>query len=184
MRPRTLFVLFVFIGSLIGTGPPALANVVPAGTILHVRTTEPIFQDARPGARVRGVVDRPVRFRGRLVIPRGAPATLQVVDRSSNGRVNLSVRSIRVGGTRYDLSTNEVRIGGSTGPRRWQRGVVGAGVGAAVGGLLGGGTGAAVGGTAGAGVGAATGGSGRRQLYVPENLRLQFHVNQTMRVGR
>jgi hypothetical protein len=184
MRSRTSFVLFVFILSLVGVGTSASAKVLPAGTILHVRTTEPIFQDARPGTRIRGVVDRPIRWRGNVVVPSGAPAMLEVVDRSSNGRVDLSVRSIRVGGTRYTLSTNDVRLGGSTGPRRWQRGLIGAGVGAAVGGMVGGGTGAAVGSAAGAGVGAASGTSGRTRLYVPENMRLQFRVNTTTHIGR
>src|SRR5262249_23317041 len=150
-------VLFVcFLLSLIGTGMSASANVLPAGTVLHVRTTEPIFSDsAWPGTRVRGVVDRRVTVGRRMVIPSGSPATVQVVSRRGN-HVDLSVRSIRVGGTRYTLSTNDVRLGGSTGARRWQRGLVGAGTGAVVGGMAGGGRGAAIGGTAGAGMGVAT----------------------------
>ena len=86
MRARTSFVLFVFILSLIGAGTSALADVLPVGTVLHVRTTEPIFADARPGTRVRGVVDRPIRWRGSVVVPSGAPATLEVVERFSNAR--------------------------------------------------------------------------------------------------
>src|SRR5215467_3393697 len=114
MRPRTSFVLFVLL-SLIGVWTSASAHVLPAGTILHIRTTQPIFADsAPPGTRVRGVVGRPVTIRGRVVVPIGAPATLEVVDRSPNRhRVDLSVRSIRVDGTRYALSTNEVRLAGS-----------------------------------------------------------------------
>ncbi len=79
MRPRTLFVLFVFLVSLIGAGTvSASANVLPAGTVLHVRTTQPIFADSvRPGSRVRGVVDRRVTVGRRTVIPSGAPAMLE-----------------------------------------------------------------------------------------------------------
>jgi len=185
MRPRTLFVLFVFIGSLIGTGTSALANVLPAGTPLHIRTTESISADSARGTLVRGVVDRSVRIGGRMVIPSGSPATLEVVDRSSRGqRVNLAVHSIRVGGTRYTVSTNEVQLGGSTGSRRWRRGTVGAIGGATVGGLIGGGTGAVVGGTAGAATGVATAGRGRTALYLPAHMRLQFQINRPTRIGR
>ena len=185
MRRRTSLVLFVFILSLIGAGTSAFANVLPAGTVLHIRTTDAISADSARGTLVRGVVDQSVRIRGRMVIPSGSPATLEVVDRSSRGqRVNLAVHSIRVGGTRYTLSTNEVQLGGSTGSRRWRRGVIGAGAGAAVGGLIGGGAGAAVGGTAGAATGVATAGKGRTQLYVPAHTRLQFQVNRTTHIGR
>src|SRR5262249_37901102 len=101
--------------SLIGVWTSASANVLPAGTVLHIRTTQPIFGDsARPGTRVRGVVDRRVRTRGRVVIPSGSPAPPEVVGPAPHRRrVDLSVRSIRVGGTRYTLSTNDVRLGGS-----------------------------------------------------------------------
>ena len=185
MRTRTSFVLFVFLLSLIGVGTSASANVLPAGTVLHIRTTESISADSGRGTLVRGVVDRSVRIRGAMVIPSGSPATLEVVDRSSRGqRVNLAVHSIRVGGTTYTLSTNEVQLGGSTGSRRWRRGVIGAGAGAAVGGLIGGGAGAAVGGTAGAATGVATAGTGRTRLYLPAHMRLQFQVNRATRIGR
>lgn len=183
MRPRTSFVLLVFLLSLIGAWTSASANVLPAGTILHIRTTEPIFGDsARPGSRVRGVVDRRVTVRRHVIIPNGSPATLEVVGRSSNRhRVDLSVHSIRVGGTRYTLSTNDVRLGGT---ERGRRGLVGAGVGGAVGGMLGGGPGAAVGATTGAGVGIVSAGSGRTQLSVPPHTPLQFRVNRAKRIGR
>src|SRR5215471_15481684 len=112
MRPRTSFALFVFLLSLIGAETWASANVLPAGTALHIRTTQPIFAStARPGTRVGGVVDSRVSVGRRMVIPSGSPATLVVVSRSPNHqRVDLSVRTIRVGRTRYALSTNDVRV--------------------------------------------------------------------------
>src|SRR5262249_24196471 len=99
MRPRTSFVLFVFLLSLIGAETWASASVLPAGTALHIRTTQPIFASpARAGTRVGGIVDRRVTVGRRMVIPSGSPATLVVVSRSPNHqRVNVSVRSIRVG---------------------------------------------------------------------------------------
>jgi len=184
MRTRTSVVLVIFLLSLIGVGTSAVANVLPAGTPLHIRTTQAISSEAGRGTLVRGVVDRSVRIRGQMIIPRGSPATLEVVDRSSRGqRVNLAVHSIRVNGVRYTVSSNEVQLGGSTGSRRWRRGTVGAIGGAAVGGLIGGGAGAAVGGTAGAATGVATAGTGRTQMYLPSNTHLQFQVNRATRIG-
>ena len=179
MRPRSPFALFVMLLTLIGTGTWASASVLPRGTRLNIRTTQPIFADeVRPGSRIAGIVYRPVTVGRRVIIPSGAHATLQVVDRSRNwDRVSLTVNSIRVGRNRYVLATNDVRLGGSsTGARRGRRGVVGAVGGAAVGGMLGGGTGAALGATTGAGIGMVSAGRGRTQLAVPAHTRLQFRV--------
>jgi len=181
MRPRTSFVfaLFVFLLSLIGTGTWASASVLPRGTRLNIRTTQPIFAESvRPGSMVRGVVYRPVTVGRRVIIPSGSPARLQVVERSRNwNRIDLTVSSIRVGRNRFIVPTNDVRLGGSsTGARRTRRGVAGAIGGAAVGGMLGGGTGAAVGATTGAGVGMVSAGRGRSQLAVPAHTRLQFRA--------
>jgi hypothetical protein len=176
MRPRTSFVLFVVLLTLIGTGTWASASVLPRGTVLNIRTTQPIFADeVRPGSMIRGVVYRPITVRRRVIIPSGSPAMLQVVERSSNRRrVDLTVSSIRVGRNRYVVPTNDVRLGSST--RRGRRGVAGAVGGAAVGGMLGGGTGAAVGATTGAGAGLVSAGRGRTQLAVPAHTRLEFRA--------
>jgi len=161
MRPRASFVLFAFLLSLIGTETWAAANVLPSGTALHIRTTQPIVaSSARPGTRVRGVVDRRVMVCRRVVIPSGTPATLVVVNRSPNRqRIDLSVRSIRVGRTQYVLSTNDVRVGGSL----RGRGTVG---------------------TTGGQARIVSAGPGRRQLSVPAHTRLLFRVNRTTRIGR
>jgi hypothetical protein len=176
MRPRTSLVLFVALLSLIGTGSWASANVLPRGTVLNIRTTQPIFADeVRPGSMVRGVVYRPITVRRRVIIPSGSPAMLQVVDRSSNlRRVDLTVSSIRANGRRYVLATNDVRLGSSR--NRGRRGLIGAGAGAVAGGMIGGGTGAAVGATTGAGIGLVTSRRGRTQLEVPAHTRLEFRV--------
>src|SRR5262245_21622441 len=117
MRPRTSFVLIVFFLSLVGAGISASANTLRTGTILHIRTLQPILADRdHPGTSIRAVVDRPVRSGRRVIIPSGARATLEVADRSTNRRrVDLRVRSIRFDGMRNDISTNEVRLGSSVG---------------------------------------------------------------------
>jgi hypothetical protein len=156
MRPRTSFVLFAFLLSLIGAETWASANVLPSGTVLQIRTTHPIVaSSARPGTRVSGVVTRRVTVARRMVIPSGTPATLVVVSRSANHqRVNLSVRSIQVGRTRYALSTNNVSVRTRAG-----RGFVG---------TTGGGQARVV---------------STRQLSVPARTRLRFQVNRATRIG-
>jgi hypothetical protein len=156
MRPRTSIVLFAFLLSLIGAETWASANALPAGTVLQIRTTHSILaSSARPGTRVGGVVVRRVAVGRRMVIPSGTPATLVVVSRSPNHqRVNLRVRSIQVGRTRYALSTNNVSVRTSRG-----RGFVG---------------------TTG---GQARVVSTSRQLGVPARTRLRFQVNRTTRIG-
>ena len=159
-------------------------DVVPAGAILNVRTTQPIYADyVRPGARFTGIVDDPIMVDGRT-IPRGARATLEVigVERSSTlkgrDRINFTVRSIHVGNSSYAVSSDYVQVKGpSEGKKAAGKGIIGGGIGAAVGGLLGGGTGAALGATAGAGTGVAIAGSGKEHLVVPAETRLQFHVS-------
>lgn len=153
MRPRTSFVLFFFLLSLIGAETWASATVLPSGTVLRIRTTHPIAaSSARPGTRVGGVVDRRVTVGRRMVIPSGTPATLVVVSRSPQ-RVNFRVRSIQVGRTRYALSTNSVSVRTRSG-----RGFVG---------------------TTG---GQARMVSARRQL-VPARTQLRFQVNRSTRIG-
>jgi hypothetical protein len=66
--------------------------------------------------------------------------------------------------------------GPSEGKKAARKGIIGGGIGAAVGGLLGGGTGAVIGATAGAGTGVAVAGSGKEHLVVPPETLLMFHV--------
>jgi hypothetical protein len=166
------------------------ASIVPAGTILNVRTTQPITADSsQAGMTVTGVVDDPVALDGRVVIPRGAIATLEVVnvERSSNmkgrDRITLKVHSIQTESGTYPVATSHVELKGPSEGKRAARKVIGgAGIGAAVGGILGGGTGAAIGATTGGGTGAVIAGSGKTHLVVPAETLLQFRLSTAMRV--
>src|SRR6185369_2432854 len=93
--PVLLSMLLIAICSSIAHGAGAL--VVPAGTVLNVRTTQPIAADSsQPGMTVTGVFDDPVAVNGDIVIPRGAIATLEVVnvEQSSNmkGRDRITLK--------------------------------------------------------------------------------------------
>jgi hypothetical protein len=178
---------------LISAAPVSAAPMLlPAGTVVNVQTTQAIYADyAQPGTRVGGVVTRPVTVGGRVVIPRGSPATLEVanVERSSNlkgrDRIYLRVRSIRVADRFYAVSTNYVQLRGpSEGKRAARKGIAGGAIGGLLGGLVGGGAGAAIGATAGAGTGVAIAGSGKSHLAVPARTPLQFQLTGTIRIGR
>jgi hypothetical protein len=166
------------------------ASIVPAGTVLNVRTTQPIAADSsQPGMTVTGVVDDPIAVNGEIVIPRGAIAMLEVVnvERSSNmkgrDRITFKVHSIQTDSGTYPVATSQVELKGSSEGKKAAKKVIGgAGIGAALGGILGGGTGAAIGATTGGGTGAVIAGSGKTHLVVPAETLLQFRLFTAMRV--
>jgi hypothetical protein len=175
---------------------PAAANgaeVLPVGTVLNVRTTQPIVvYSSHVGMRFRAIVDDPVMdVRGHVVVPRGSLATLESVDvqQSSNmkgrDRITLRVLSLHVGDRSYPVTSSYVELKGHSEGKRAARKIGGgAGVGAVVGGLLGGGTGAAIGATAGGTTGAVVAGSGKTHLSVPAESRLQFRLEGPVRIQR
>jgi hypothetical protein len=182
----------VLMGLLLLAGvQTAGAEVVPVGTVLNVRTTQPIVvYSSHVGMRFRAIVDDPVMdARGHVVVPRGSAATLEAVDvqQSSNmkgrDRITLRVLSLHVGDRRYPVTSSSVELKGHSEGKRAARKIGGgAGVGAVVGGLLGGGTGAAIGATAGGTTGAVVAGSGKTHLSVPAETRLQFRLDAPVRI--
>jgi len=136
-----------------------------------------------------GVVDDPIAVNGEIVIPRGAIATLEVVnvERSSNmkgrDRITFKVHSIQTESGTYPVATSQVELKGSSEGKKAAKKVLGgAGIGAAVGGIFGGGTGAAIGAATGGGTGAVITGSGKTHLVVPAETLLQFRLSTSMRV--
>jgi hypothetical protein len=169
------------------------AEVLPVGTVVNVRTTQPIVvYQSHVGMRFRAIVEDPMMdVRGHVVVPRGSLATLEAVDvqQSSNlkgrDRITLRVVSIHVGDRRYPVTSSSVELKGHSEGKRAARKIGGgAGVGAVVGGLLGGGTGAAIGATAGGTTGAVVAGSGKTHLSVPAETRLQFRLEGPVRIQR
>ena len=74
MRPQAWFVLFALLLPAIGSQSvyAAPGEIVPAGTVLNVRTTQPIYADyTPPGTRFSGIVEDSVEVGGRIVIPPG-----------------------------------------------------------------------------------------------------------------
>jgi hypothetical protein len=192
MRPRTCSVLLALLLPLVASVVVAAspAEIVPTGTVLNIRTTQPIYaENSFGGMTFRGIVEDPVEIGGVVSIPRGTPATLEVmgVERSSNlkgrDKITITVRSLRIGDRTYGVTTNLVEFKGpSEGKRAGRKIAGGAGIGAAIGGLIGGGSGAALGAVAGAGTGAAVAGSGKTYLAVPAETPLQFRLTGSMRL--
>jgi hypothetical protein len=194
MRSGAWFVLLAFLSLVLASQTAGAygSQIVPAGTAVTVRTTQPLEADhAEVGMRVSAIVDDPVGVDGMIVVPRGAAATLEVVHvkRSSNmkgrDRITLKLHALHVGGRTYPVAASYVELKGASEGKRAARKIGGgAGIGAAIGGILGGGTGAAIGASAGGATGAMVAGSGKTHLSVPANTRLQFRLSSSTRIGR
>jgi hypothetical protein len=156
--------------------------VIPAGTMLRVRTMEFIDVDSsQAGARFRASMDDPIMIGGAVMVPRGADVLLQAVKVKQSGRfkgsdlIQLKVTDLSVGGTKYAVVTSIAEMkGGSEGKATAKKTVGGAGLGAIIGGIAGGGTGAAIGVLAGGAGGTALAASGQQHLKIPAETRLEF----------
>jgi len=158
--------------------------VVPSGTALNVRLTQPIDVDVSyAGQTFKGLVDDPVTLNGVIAIPRGAAATLQAVAVKQSGtmkgsdKISLKVHSIAFGGNVYDVSTGYLETKGKGEGKKTGRKVgAGAGLGGIIGGIAGGGSGAAVGAVVGGLGGAAVASGGEEHLKIDVETRLQFQL--------
>lgn len=189
MRPQAwLGVLGLLVLGICSTVPARASDIIPAGTMLSVRTTAPIpATSTYPGAQYNVIVDDPVIVDGLVVIPRDAVATLEVieVDRSSNfkGKEHITFRlsSVEVEHRVYHVTSSVIEFKGrSEGKNTAKKVIGGAGIGAALGGIFGGGSGAALGAVTGGGTGAIIAGSDKQHLVVPAETRLQFRLHSTV----
>jgi hypothetical protein len=164
--------------------------VVPSGTVINVRLTQPIDVDASgAGMTFRARVDDPVMLQGRVVIPREATATLQAVAVQQSGkmkgsdRITLKMNNVGFGGRVYEVATSPVESKGKGEGKRTARKVGGGvGLGALVGGIAGGGEGAAIGAAIGGVTGAVVAGSGEEHLKLPAETRLQFQLSAAVKI--
>jgi hypothetical protein len=163
---------------------------IDAGTILTVRTNEPISARRADGRIFTGTVDQDVMgSHGQVAIPRGSNVELIVRTARDNDLI-LDLDSVTVDGRRYAISTDRNRIesndrdtvGANSRTGRYVGG--GAALGAILGAVIGGGKGAAIGAAAGAGAGAtaqiATSG---REVHVPPESLVTFRLDRPLVVG-
>ncbi len=161
---------------------PAPAATIPSGSIITVRTIDSIDSDITDeGERFRASIDDPIVVDGRVVIPRGADATLQVVRVEQSGKlsgsdeVSLKLFDVTVNGRAYDVASNYAEVKSeSKGRQTAKRTAVATGVGAVLGGIFGGGKGAAIGAGAGAGTAVLVQMTRGKNVRIPSETRLDF----------
>lgn len=164
---------------------------IPAGTLLSVRTTQPMSTGNLKGGeffQVTAAAD--VYANGVVAIPRGAILNGQVVEAKNAGafggspKLDLRLTSIQLGPTSYPLvsevwSSQGPSKTGYTATNTAGGAIFGALIGAIAGGGVGAGVGAIAGGTGGALVSGATHGP---QLDLQPEALLQFHLAQPLTV--
>jgi hypothetical protein len=168
--------------------PPPKPAIVPAGTVLTIRTDQALgSKTSQVGTAFTGSVVTPISVEGKMVIPAGAPITGTVLQAKKAGRMKggailaLSVGSVTVKGHQYNVET-EAFNQTSTGKGKRTAGMMvgGTGAGAAIGGLAGGGKGAAIGALVGAGAGTIGAMTGNRDITLPAESALNFRLVQPL----
>jgi hypothetical protein len=168
--------------------------VIPSGTELAIRTSEPIdSRSARVDQTFAAQVDHDiVDDSGQVLIPRGSDAQLvikQINDGGSTGTPDLvlDVRSIKIDGRRYLIDVSDIQQKGTSGVGKNKRTgeMVGGGavLGTIIGAIAGGGKGAAIGavGGAAAGAGAEVLTKGK-DVRVPSETLLRFKFDHPMQL--
>ena len=168
--------------------PPPAPTVIPAGTILTIRTNQALSTKAvQTGSAFTGTIKTPITHEGKLVIPEGSDVTGIVTDAKKAGKfkggasLTLALDSVTISGHKYNIVT-EYFAQESKGKGKRTAGLVGggAGAGAAIGGLAGGGKGAAIGVLAGATAGTIGAMTGKRDIELPAESSLTFRLDQPL----
>jgi hypothetical protein len=171
--------------------PPSGPVTIPAGTLLQIRTSEPLnVTKLQPGASFQVTVASDVYEGNVLAIPRGAVLEGTVVNVKQPGRfggsgvLDLRLTELQLGGKSYPVETD---LWSSKSPNKAGYTAAntagGAIMGALIGGIIGRGPGAAIGALAGGGAGLLASGatSGPRVMLPPEAL-LNFHLAKPITV--
>lgn len=177
-----------FLGKIFQSSKPV---IVPEGTMIPVTLDQALSsEDNNSGDGFDATVSAPVAVGGKTIIPQGARVRGVVVVAQSSGRLKtpgrleLTLTSIEVDGTRYDIDTSDAS---RTGKSHTKHNVIfiggGTAAGAIIGGIVGGGKGAAIGGAIGAGGGtAAAAATGKMDVRLPAETRLLFPLSQPVTI--
>lgn len=156
--------------------PAPAAVSVPAGTVVLIRTVDPITSKSAAGSRFGVVVDADVVVGGAVVIKAGAKGYGKVVQAQQAGRIAgksqlaITLTDVEVNGRLTAVITDVL---GGEGEGSGKKTAGGAAVGAIIGGVAGGGRGAAQGAAIGAGVSALKRG---QAIGVAPNTLLEFRL--------
>jgi hypothetical protein len=163
--------------------------VVPAGTVLTVRTSQALSsKNSQAGQTFLAELAQPLSVAGRSALPAGSTVSGTVVTAKAKGKIkgegqlDLALTSISVGGHTYQLQTNVLS---STVKGKGKRTAAttggGAAGGALIGGIAGGGKGAAIGAGVGAAAGFIGGGlTGNKQVEIPAESALSFTLAEPL----
>jgi len=171
--------------------PPIVDITIPPGTILSVRTIEPLDSErAQVGDTFNATLDNPIEVDGKVVIPEHADVQGRVADVKSATHyagaslLALQLTKVSFNGKSYRIITDQwSKQGAARGKNTAEKVGGGAAVGAIIGAIAGGGKGAAIGAGAGAGVGAGanTITKGQKVQLGPETV-LQFTLRSPVTV--
>jgi hypothetical protein len=172
-----------------GTRSRSSDSVVPAGTVITVRTIDPINSDeSTPGQTYRASIDEAVVVDGQTIVPKGADATVQVVRVDQSGTLSgreeiaLVLSEINANGRRMTPETQHAEVAAKSRKDESVKVIGGtAVVGAIIGAIAGGGRGAAIGAASGAGAGAAVQAIRGQKIEVPSETALDFTLAQPLR---
>jgi len=178
---KRLSLLFAVVLLTLGN---AVAQTVPAGTEIIVRLIDGIDSTKTAlSERFRASVDDPVIVGDRVLIPRDADATVQVVKADKSSELFVKLYDVTVNGRAFDVVSNYAQLkapgkGGSYAKRSVGLGALGA----VIGGIAGGGKGAAIGAASGGGLGAATVALSGSKVKLPSESRLTFQLRAPLRL--
>jgi hypothetical protein len=158
---------------------------VPAGTLLQVRTSEPVgTRNAKDGTPVQFIVIHDVVYGGMLAIPRGATVHGVVTESKKAGTLGgsaelaLQLTSLDLGGQNYPIESDQVKVRGPNKAGQTVGSALGGGmVGTIIGCAVGRGVGCAIG--AGAGIAAGTAASAASSgpgVWIPAEALVDFHL--------
>ena len=166
--------------------PPPQPIVIPAGTVLTVRTGQALgSKESQTGQTFLATLAQPVGVKGKTALPAGSSVTGTVVTAKAKGKVkgegqlDLTLTGIAVRGHTYHIKTELLSSTVKGKGKRTAATTGGAAAGGAlIGGLAGGGKGAAIGALAGAGAGFVGGMfTGNKQIEVPAETPLSFTMS-------
>ena len=158
---------------------------VPVGTLLQVRTSEPVgTRNAKDGTPVQFTVIQDVAYGGVLAIPRGATVHGVVTESKKAGTLGgspelaLTLTSLDLGGQSYPIQSDQFKVkgpnkAGQTVGSALGGGMIGTIIGCAVGRGVGCAVGAGVGVAAGTAASAASSGPG---AWIPAEALVEFHL--------
>ncbi|HXW93526.1 MAG TPA: BON domain-containing protein [Terriglobales bacterium] len=169
--------------------PPPPPIVVPAGTVLTVRTDQTLSsKTSQTGQTFLATLAQPVSVGGRAALPAGSTVRGRVVNAKAKGKIkgegqlDLALTGISVGDHTYLIETGVLS---STEKGKGKRTAAttggGAAGGALIGGLAGGGKGAGIGALVGAGAGFVGGAvTGNKQIEIPAESALSFTLTRPL----